>query len=130
MAGQNGGARPGAGRKPKAEKYKQPINKAERRIVDRLPDLIDSLLDLATGVQVEEVGDDGEPRVYTRPPDRKAAEYLVNRIMGIPTARIEVENSGEVGVRYTADDFARARADTDEWERATFGDLDGPPAEG
>jgi hypothetical protein len=89
MAGK-GGARPGAGRKPKAEKFKQPIAKAEKRIADRLPSLIDKMLDLADGVMVEEVDLSGEKTVYQRPPDRVALIYLIDRIMGKPTERREL----------------------------------------
>lgn len=83
--GQNGGARPGAGRKPKAEKFKLPIAKAEKRIADKLPWLVDQMIELATGVLVEEIDREGVPRVYQKPPDRQAIEYLMNRIMGKPT---------------------------------------------
>lgn len=88
--GQNGGARPGAGRKPKDEKFKLPIAKAEKRIADRLPLLIDRALELADGVTVQEVDKDGGVAVYTKPPDLKAIIYLVDRIMGKPTERQEV----------------------------------------
>lgn len=44
-----GGKRPGAGRKPKAEKYAPKINKAEKRIADKLPALVDNLFALADG---------------------------------------------------------------------------------
>jgi hypothetical protein len=89
MAGK-GGARPGAGRKPKGIKSLTPIATAEGRIVDRLPQLIDNLFSLADGVTVQEETPQGGPRVYTRPPDRQANEYLINRIMGKPTERKEV----------------------------------------
>lgn len=89
MAGPNGGARPGAGRKPKDEKFKQPIAKAEKKIADKLPWLIDQAMELATGVMVQEWGKDG-PRIYQRPPDINAIKYLVDRIMGKPTERKEV----------------------------------------
>ncbi len=45
----SGGSRPGAGRKAKAEKYKQPINRAEKQIVDKLPERIEKLEYLADG---------------------------------------------------------------------------------
>lgn len=92
-----GGARPGAGRKPKAEKFKQPIAKAEKRIADRLPSLIDKMLDLADGVLVEETDLNGEKTVYQRPPDRVALIYLIDRIMGKPTEQIQQEISGKNG---------------------------------
>ncbi len=84
----NGGARPGAGRKPKAEQFKVPIAKAEKKIADKLPWLIEQALELATGVVVQEWGKDG-PRIYLRPPDMKAIAYLVDRIMGKPTEHKE-----------------------------------------
>ena len=90
MAGPNGGARPGAGRKPKDEKFKQPIAKAEKKIADKLPWLIDQAMELATGVVVQELDKDGTPRIYQRPPDLGAIKYLADRIMGKPTERKEL----------------------------------------
>lgn len=93
-----GGARPGAGRKPKADKYRPQINRAEKRIVDKLPQLVDRMLDLANGIMVEDTNDlTGETKVYLRAPDRQAGEYLINRIMGRPTERHEVD--GDIGGR-------------------------------
>jgi hypothetical protein len=97
MAGY-GGARPGAGRKRKSEKYSQPIAAAEDRIADRLPALVDHMMELAAGVTVREMTADG-PKVYTRPPDRQANEYLINRILGKPVEAVEQENSGEMVIR-------------------------------
>ena len=89
MAG-TGGARPGAGRKRKANKFATAINQAEGQIVDRLPELIERLMDLATGVLSEEFDlIRMKARVYKAPPDRHALEYLVNRVMGKPTERRE-----------------------------------------
>lgn len=100
--GQNGGARPGAGRKPKDEKFKLPIAKAEKRIADRLPSLIDRALELADGVTVQEVDKDGGIVVYTKPPDLKAIIYLVDRVMGKPTERQEVSgpDGDPIGVKF------------------------------
>lgn len=90
MAG-HGGARPGAGRKPKAQKNETAIARAEQQIRDRLPEVIDALFDLALGVKVEDVNIlTGEAVVYRRPPDRAAAQYLTDRIMGKPTERQEI----------------------------------------
>lgn len=44
-----GGYRPGAGRKPTREKFKRPIADAEKRIADRLPELVDNLMHAADG---------------------------------------------------------------------------------
>jgi hypothetical protein len=103
-----GGARPGAGRKPKAEKYRPAINKAEKKIVDKLPSIVDSMIDLAEGVKVEEIDLlTGEPRVYSRPPDRAACQYLIDRILGKPVERQEHtgENGGaiEIATRIVVD---------------------------
>lgn len=89
MAG-TGGARPGAGRKRKADKFAAPIARAEGRIADRLPHLVDRMLELADGVLIEDLDEEtGVTNVYRRPPDRQAIEYLMNRIMGRPTERYE-----------------------------------------
>lgn len=96
MAG-TGGYRPGSGRKPKAEKYQTAIARAEKRIADRLPEIIDNLLALAGGVTVQEADKDGNPRIYAKAPDFKSNEYLANRILGRPTENIEAEISGPNG---------------------------------
>lgn len=103
MAGPNGGARPGAGRKPKAEKFKQPIAKAEKKIADRLPMLIERMIELSEGVVVQEFDREGEPRIYQRPPDYKAIAYLVDRIMGKPTERQEVDGETDIRIRVIRD---------------------------
>ncbi len=83
------------GRKPNGEKYARPIAAAEKRIVDRLPQLVDKMLVLAYGVQVESINPiTMEAEVYREKPDRAAAEYLLNRIMGKPTERIENAEGG------------------------------------
>jgi hypothetical protein len=95
MAGP-GGTRPGAGRKRKSDKHAGQIAKAEKRIADRLPDIVDRLLELADGIQVQTVDEEtGGINIYAKPPDRQAAEYLLNRIMGKPTERIEQHQTFE-----------------------------------
>lgn len=85
-----GGTRPGAGRKRKSDKFAGQIARAEKRIADRLPEIVDTLLELAAGVEVQSVDEEtGGTKVYSKPPDRQAAEYLLNRIMGKPTERVE-----------------------------------------
>lgn len=119
MANGWGGARAGAGRKRKSEKYAAEIEAAEKKVKDRLPDLIDNLFLLAQGgypinrvkrgllegkmVVVEEVTE-------TAPPDRKANEYLVDRIMGRPTQEVEMdlEHSGEIRIPDALTDDERA----------------------
>jgi hypothetical protein len=56
MAETHGGRRPGAGRKPRAERFARPIAAAEKKIADRLPELVDNqfLLALGGGERIEE----------------------------------------------------------------------------
>lgn len=115
QAGQSGNP---AGRKPRAVRFARPIARAEKQIVDRLPEVVDTLLRLAAGgyERVEEeyapagtltVGS-GEAQALVFPDrradelvlvrrrvsradgDRAAAVYLVDRILGRPTARQEL----------------------------------------
>lgn len=103
MAG-NGGARPGAGRKKKADKFETAINAAEQRIRDRLPELIDNMFILAGGVVVQEVDEkDDIVHVFSKPPDRQANEYLINRILGKPTERQEVGGLNGAAIRVQVD---------------------------
>lgn len=88
-----GGRRPGAGRKPKAFHRvinETPIQAAESKIRDRLPWLVDKMLELAEGVEVKEIDRKGNTRIYSTIPDRQAIEYLIDRIMGKPTQPIDV----------------------------------------
>lgn len=86
----NGGARPGAGRKPKAQVFESAITKADKRLAKNLLHHIENMERLADGVLVEERDAlTGQPVVYQRPPDRAANEYLINRVMGKPTERTE-----------------------------------------
>lgn len=106
MAGP-GGARPGAGRPRTRVKHAGAITRAEKKIADRLPDIVDKLLELVEGVQVQTTDADGGERVYTRPPDRAAGEYLLNRIMGKPVERQEQtgKDGGPLTVRVIYDDY-------------------------
>ena len=92
MAGK-GGARPGAGRKPKGIKrvtYSSPIKVAEAKIASKLPWLVDKLIELVEGVEIERVDRQGQRRIYSQPPDRQAAEYLIDRILGKAVQPIDV----------------------------------------
>lgn len=99
MAG-NGGARPGAGRKPKAEQFARPIAAAEKKIADKLPWLIDQQMSLAEGVLVQTETLAG-PVIYKTPPDRQAIVYLVDRIMGKPEVKVDhdVNHKGSIDHR-------------------------------
>lgn len=93
MAG-TGGARPGAGRKPKEEKHATAISEAEQKIVDKLPLIVNAMTELALGVTVQEVDEDtGGVNVYTKKPEFKAGQYLMDRIMGKPVLKIKDEDA-------------------------------------
>jgi hypothetical protein len=94
-----GGARPNAGRPAKAETYATPIKDAEQRIADRLPRLIDKLFTLADGVVVQETDEEGRVDVYAKAPDLKALTYLVDRVMGKPTERVEAQATNDTTLR-------------------------------
>ena len=71
----HGGRRPGAGRKPKAERRGEPpVQAAERKLRDRLPELVDVALALAI-----------EGR------DPKMVTYCINRVLGAPVQPIDLD---------------------------------------
>lgn len=90
-----GGARPGAGRKPKLVKYERPVNAAEKQIVDHLPAIVAAQVKLALGQILVQEDDpnapEGTPEIYAVPPSERAGQYLMNRIMGRPVERHEIE---------------------------------------
>lgn len=124
--GINGGARPGAGRKPKDEKFKVPIAKAEKRIADKLPMLIDKALELAEGVLVEDVNIITMQRsVYQKPPDLGAIKYLVDRIMGKPTERQEVTGANGSALEVTTPAIEKATQEITAWRKQMSEQLNG-----
>jgi hypothetical protein len=85
----------GPGRPRTREKHVAPVRAAEKKIVDRLPEIVDAQIGLALGIQVQQIDrDTGAEIVYSVPPDGKAGQYLMNRILGLPTAKVDVEASG------------------------------------
>jgi hypothetical protein len=69
-----GGRRPGAGRPAKAEKRGEtPVRVAERKLRDRLPELVDVALNLA----IEEANE-------------RMLIYCIDRVLGKPTQPIDV----------------------------------------
>ena len=64
MANGRGGARAGAGRKPKALRYAQEIADAEQRLITALPDVVESLIAAALSGDVS------------------AGKYLMDRVWG------------------------------------------------
>ena len=93
-----GGSRQGAGRKQKRDKNGTAIERAEKQIRDRLPEVVDKMLELAMGVLVEEQTLEGR-FIYQKPPDYKAAAYLIDRIMGKPTERQEQTTEGGLTIK-------------------------------
>jgi hypothetical protein len=91
-----GGARPGAGRPRSRDLYGNEVRAAEEKIKDRLPEIVDAQIELALGVKVEAIdATTGEVSVYRKPPDHKAGEALMNRIMGKVTDQVDVTSNGE-----------------------------------
>jgi hypothetical protein len=85
MAGQNGGARPGAGRKRKYEKYQTAIEKAELRIAQKLPEILDNLEILADGGQ-QIITEEWQPAglvTLTKHDDEKDKYYQVQAFPGL-----------------------------------------------
>lgn len=110
---QRGGKRPGAGRKPTAFKrvlHQTPVALAEAKIAQKLPWLVDKLMELVEGVEIERVDRNGQSRVYSQPPDRQAAEYLIDRVLGKPIARNEQGDPGDFDLDLSSLDADDLRA--------------------
>lgn len=138
MAGINGGARPRAGRKRKATKYELAVTEAEDKIVDHLPAILDNLIKLANG-GYERVVEDWQPAglvtigsgehwslaypdkdpdelvmvkrsVSVADKDRAANQYLVDRILGKPTQKQDIDLHGK-GINVTVRHITHAPSD-------------------
>ena len=85
------------------------VAEIEVKIQARLNRLLELMMELAEGVQVQEPDKEGPPRVYTRVPDKDALKYLMDRGMGRVPERIEMlpnkEGEEEGGQRTREDDF-------------------------
>src|SRR4051794_14941787 len=88
----HGGARPNSGPRPAAVKAAiADVNAATTaRLTEWLPDLLSNLKKLADGVYLKDENEDGTVEYFTCPPDFKANQYLVDRLLGKPTERKEV----------------------------------------
>lgn len=90
------GNKGGPGRKPRADRHEGAIAAAEVQIGDRLPELIENMFILACGVTTKETDlKTGKERIYTKPPDYRANEYLINRILGRPKESIELDTPSD-----------------------------------
>lgn len=147
----SGGARPGAGRPRKTDKYAAQIAVLEDGIADGLPENLDNMQLLANGgyeqiteswepaglIQVTKqvVTNDGTVNVRelafpeldptqlvcvrrTRSiaaPDRRANEYLINRIAGTPTQRVELDPDPDGALELTAANLNEAAKELAAW---------------
>jgi hypothetical protein len=126
-----GGKRAGSGRKPTAEQFPTEIAAAKRRIADALPQLIENMLTLANGVTVQTVDEEtGGIEIYTKPPDRKANEYLIDRILGRPTQAVEIDPDPDGALEVTAEAMAQAASELALWRTSMaeqLSSLSAPP---
>src|ERR1044072_5913086 len=92
----------------------QAIEAAKLTISDNLPQLIDRALDLANGVLVQETvslpGQGSEERVYRRPPDVKAIQFLYEACAGRAGARSKNETPHTITFEERIAQFKEARA--------------------
>jgi hypothetical protein len=94
---QNGGKRPGAGRKKAAHTIETEAMRAfiVNKVRENLEPLLSAKLDLALGVLIDESHGQGEPRVYREAPDGNAIQYLLNQSIGKPTEHVDVTTKGK-----------------------------------
>ncbi len=86
----HGGARAGAGRKPKALRYAPAAEAAEQKIADALPDVVDALIAFAKGGDVA------------------SAKYLCDRILG-RVAPLERPPALDTALPYEEADFEQGQ---------------------
>lgn len=79
-----------AGRPAKADIYKQPQRLVEKIMIDHLEEITYALIDLARGTKAIRQTRDGEEEVYETLPDRRAAEAVLNRVLGKPVEKKEI----------------------------------------
>lgn len=96
----SGGVRPNAGRK-KGYKEKRTIEREEAReritqkVIKELDSIIEAQIDLAKGHLVEEITSTGRKRIYSKSPDKNAAELLLAHGIGKPTEHYDHTTGGE-----------------------------------
>lgn len=106
----HGGARPGAGRKPGGQnqstkeqlvKIEDARNYLDQAIREQLPEILQGQIELAKGIYVgsgsvaidEETGEIISGAVYRKPPDVKAAKFLVDQLVGKAKQSVEVNGT-------------------------------------
>ena len=103
----------GPGSRNRKRKFVRPIATAEKRIADSLPRLVDRLVELANGITIQQEDSKG-PEVYTLLPNRQAAQYLVNRILGQPSQQMEMSGPQTKKSAISYDFETLKKMDTDE----------------
>jgi hypothetical protein len=117
--GQNGGARPGAGR-PKGtisetERIRRELRQKLAEHVEKIfPKLVEASEALMLGHYVEVKMADGTKRVYKKPPNGMVIRDFLEQAMGKPTQAVEVEHGGEVGYRIVRGDPEKAEEGQEE----------------
>lgn len=103
---------------PRAPRLAQSLQKSERDrfraqneelnnlIVADMEEYYAAFRNLALGVWVHHTTQDGEVRAYKDKPDGRALEYLINRVYGPPTQRLEVDHRA-----FVVEDFIRESAE-------------------
>lgn len=156
MANGHGGARPGAGRPRKVDKHAGQIAALEQQIADSLPERFAALDQLARG-GYDQVAESWKPagsvtigsgeqlqfvypqlppdqmvlverRVSVAAPDRKANEYLIDRILGRPTARLEADLDLDGSLALTAPVLDAAARELAAWRQQMSAQLSTPNA--
>jgi len=88
-----------SGRKPAPKTL---VDRMLEKSEPQLPDIWQGLVDLAKGVKIGTVNENGEAvNVYSRPPDREAIAEITNRHFGKP--RIELDQRLKTEVDVTLD---------------------------
>lgn len=152
----NGGARPGAGRKPNIQKYTVHVTSFHDQAAADVDDRYAALKLLADG-GFEEITETWEPAGLifvgsgewatlafphlppdhlvcikrTRSvaaPDRRANEYLINRIAGTPTQRIDLDADPDGAIEATGEALTEAARELAEWRRQMSAELSNMPS--
>jgi len=89
----------------------------EARLTEALPQAIEKLIELASGLESVTLTTDGTT-LYSQPPNRMAAEYLVNRVLGRPTTSSAEAANGGAGI-----DFAAIQRERNELKEVTPDEL-------
>src|SRR5262245_6313083 len=131
--GNNGGARPGAG-KPRGVKWPSTLRKEEARelvrqyVTERLPQFLDAMSDNITGIkhlmlrdpktgQFTRVTGDAKQIdkavksknavwIYTKDPNVQAFTDLMNRALDRPAEHLEIAGEGSITIRWQRDEPA------------------------